>query len=119
MLSPKRGYKVNSISTYLGLVVDTKKMINIIANRLLDDKRPNQNQIILLNIECRYKSAESMLSQKRGYKVNYISTYLGLVVDAKKLVNIITNRLLDKQRLIKIRLFYKTLNADTSLLSQC
>jgi CRISPR/Cas system-associated protein endoribonuclease Cas2 len=81
MLSQKRGYKMISISTYLGLVVDAKKLINKIANRLLDNKRPNQNQIILLNIKFRYKSAESMLSQKRGYKVNSISTYLGLVVD--------------------------------------
>jgi hypothetical protein len=107
MLSQKRGYKVNSIFTYLGLVVDAKKLINIIANRLLDDKRPNRNQIILLNIDCRYKSAESMLSQKRGYKVNSIFTYLGLVVDAKKLINIITNRLLDNKRLIKIDYFIK------------
>jgi hypothetical protein len=78
MLSRKRGYKVNSISTYLGLVVDGKKFINIIANRLLDNKRPNQNQIILLIIERRYKSAESMLSQKRGYKVYSSSTYLNI-----------------------------------------
>ena len=107
MLSPKRGYKVNSISTYLGLVVDAKKLINIIANGLLDDKRPNQNQIILLNIECRYKSAESMLSQKRGYKVNFISTTLGLVVDVNKIIQIITNRLLDNIELSKLDYFIK------------
>ena len=63
--------------------------------------------------------AESMLSQKRGYKVNFISTSLGLVVDAKKYIKIIANRLLDSKRLVEIRLFYKTMNADTSLLSQC
>ena len=79
MLSRKRGYKVDFISTYLWLVVDAKKLINVIANRLLNNKRPNQNYTFSLNIECRYKSAESMLSQKRGYKLNFISTHLGLL----------------------------------------
>ena len=64
-------------------------------------------------------SAESMLSQKRGYKVNFISTHLGLVVHTKKNINIIANRLLHNKRLVEIRLFYKTLNAGTNLLSQC
>ena len=77
------------------------------------------NQITSLNIDCRYKSAESMLSQKREYTVNFISKYLGLVVDAKKIIKNIANRLLHNKRLVKIRLFHKTLNADTSLLSQC
>ena len=60
-----------------------------------------------------------MLSQKSGYKVDFISTYLGLVVDAKKLTKSIANRLLDTKRLIVIRLSYQKLNTDTSLLSQC
>ena len=106
MLTQKRGYKVNSISTYLGLVVDAKKLIPNIANRPLDNKWPNQNQIILLNIECRYKSTESMLSQKRGYNLNFISRHLRLDVDAPKITDIVTNRLLNNKRLIKIRLFY-------------
>ena len=106
MLSQKRGYKVNSISTYLGLVVDVKKIIQVITNRLLDNKKPAKVKIILLPNDHRYKSAELMLSQKRGYKVNFISTCVGLVVDAKYLVDIITNRLLDNKRLVEIRLFY-------------
>ena len=60
-----------------------------------------------------------MLSQKRGYKANFISTYLGPVVEAKKLVEIITNTQLDDKILVEIRLFYLTVNADASLLSQC
>ena len=60
-----------------------------------------------------------MLSQKRGYKVNYIFTFLGFVVEAKKLVEIITNTQLDNKQLVETRLFYYTVNADASLLSQC
>ena len=54
-----------------------------------------------------HTASMSMLSQKSRYKVDFISTYLGLVVDAKKLVNMSDNRLLDNKRLIKIRLFSK------------
>jgi hypothetical protein len=155
---------MNFISTYLGLVADAKKMINIIANRLLYDEiivkitlfyetvnadtsllsqcwirkgdtkwisflhiydlllmpkklsillpttirqqKTRRNYIILLYGECSYQSAESMLSQKRGYKMIFISTLLWLVVDAKKIINIIANRLLDNKRLIKILLLH-------------
>ena len=79
----------------------------------------SQNLIILINGECTCKSAESTLSQKRGYKVNSISTYLGLVVDVKKIIQIITNRLLDNKESTKFRLFYWITITDTCLLSQC
>ena len=46
-----------------------------------------------------------MLSQKRGYKVNFISTSLEIVVEAKKLVEIITNTQLDDKKLVEIILF--------------
>ena len=46
-------------------------------------QRTNKIKIISLNNDHRYLSAESMLSQKRGYKVNFISTFLGPVVEAK------------------------------------
>ena len=39
-----------------------------------------------------------MLSQKRGYKVNFLFKHLGLVADAKKMTVIVTNRLLDNKR---------------------
>ena len=57
-------------------------------------------------VECRYKFAESMLSWKSRYKLDFISTYLGLVIDAKKLVNMSDNRLLNNKKLVKIRLFH-------------
>ena len=60
----------------------------------------------LVNVEWRYKSAESMLSQKSGYKLDFISTYLRLVIDAKKMVNMSNNRLLNNKKLVKIRLFH-------------
>ena len=47
-----------------------------------------------------------MLSQKKGYKVNLISTYVELIVEAKQLVEIITNRLLDDKLLVEFRLFH-------------
>jgi hypothetical protein len=62
-------------------------------------QKTHQNQNILLNIEYRYQSAESMLSQKRGYKVNSISTYLGLVIDVKKLINIIAKQTIRQQKM--------------------
>ena len=75
-------------------------------------QRTNKIKIISLNNDHRYLSAESMLSQKRGYKVNFIYTCLGLVFEAKYLVDIITNRLLDNQRLVEIRLFNYTVNTE-------
>ena len=78
MQSQKRGYKVNSISTYLGLVVDVKKIIQIITNRLLDDKETTKDRLF--------------------YDIT--------ITEAKHLVDIITARLLDNKRLVKIRLFY-------------
>ena len=94
----------------------SKNWSKLLPNRLFDNKRCNQNYFILSNIECRYKSAESILSQKKGCIVNFSSIHQGLVVDAKKMSIIVTNRLLDNKRLIKIRLIHQTLNADTSLL---
>ena len=82
-------------------------------------QKTHQNFITSSNGECRYKFAGSLLSQKRGYKMNFISIHLGLVADAKKMINIIANRLLYDKIIVKIRLFYQTVNADTSLLSQC
>ena len=60
-----------------------------------------------------------MLNQSTGYKVDFISTYLELVVDAKKMIKISANRLLDNKIPVEIRLLYQTVNADTTLLSQC
>ena len=51
-------------------------------------------------------SAESMLNKSTGYKVDSISTYLGLVVDAKKLIKNSANGLLDNKISVKIRLLY-------------
>ena len=51
-------------------------------------------------------SADSMLNQTTGYKVDFISTYLGLVADAKKLIKNSANRLLDNKILVESRLFY-------------
>ena len=69
-------------------------------------QRTKKIKIILLTNDHRYLSADSILSQKRGYKVNSISTCLGLVVDVKKIIQIITNRLLDDKESTKVRLFY-------------
>ena len=44
-----------------------------------------------------------MMNQKKRYKVNFISTFLGPVVEAKKLVKIITNTQLDDKKLVKTR----------------
>ena len=100
-----------------------QKFSVIITNLCFQDKMwikmPKWCNFILLNGECRCKSAESMLSQKRGYKVNFIFTYLGLVVDVKKIIQTITNRLLDNKEPTKFRLFYWITITDTCLLSQC
>ena len=82
------------------------KKLSILLPQTIRQQKTRRNYIILLNGECRYQSAESMLSQKRGYKMNFISTHLGLVVDVKKIINIIANRLLDNKRLVEITLFY-------------
>ena len=65
-------------------------------------QRTSKIKIILLTNDHRYLPAESMLSQKRGYKVNFFSTFLGPVVEAKKLVEIITNTQLDDKKLVEI-----------------
>ena len=76
------------------------------CQQTIRQQKTYQNFITSLNGECRYKFAESLLSQKRGYKMNFISTHLGLVVDVKKIIKIIAIRLLDNKRLVEIRLFY-------------
>ena len=105
MLSKKRGYKVNVISTSLGSVVEAKKLVKNHYQQTIGPQKTSRNYIILLNGECTCKSAEAMLRQKRRYKVNSISTYLELVVDVKKIIQIITNRLLDNKEPTKFRLF--------------
>ena len=79
MLSQKRGYKVNFIYKYLGRVVDIKKIIQTITNRLIDNKEPTKFRLfyyITITDTC-------LLSRKKGYKVSFISTSLGLIVEAK------------------------------------
>ena len=48
-----------------------------------------------------------MQSQKQRYKVNFVSPTLGLDVDVKKIIQIITNRLLDNIELLKLDYFIK------------
>ena len=48
-----------------------------------------------------------MLNESTGYKVDFISTYIGLIVDAKKLmIKNSNNRLLDNKIPVETRLFY-------------
>ena len=43
---------------------------------------------------------------EKGIQINFISIHLGLDADAKKMINIIANRLLYDEIIVKIRLFY-------------
>ena len=62
------------------------------CQQTIRQQKTHQNFITSLNGECRYKFAESLLSQKRGYKMNFISTHLGLVADIHAMVSFIEKR---------------------------
>ena len=78
------------------------KKLSILLPQTIRQQKTHRNYIILLNGENRYQSAESMLSQKRGYKMNFISTHLGLVVDAQKNYQYYYQQTVRQHRIIKI-----------------
>ena len=88
MLSQKSGYKLDFISTYLRLVIDAKKMVNMSNNRLLNNKK----QVCWVNAES-----------KKGIQSEFHFYIPSFVVEAKYLVDVITNWLLDNKWLVKIR----------------
>ena len=62
------------------------------CQQTIRQQKTHQNFITSLNGECRYKFAGSLLSQKRGYKMNFISTHLVLVADIHAMVSFIEKR---------------------------